>query len=152
MQVTRDNVLDALVPYFEKDPRYVLIVNDMGFGKFDKIRATFPDRVFNFGIMEQATTGIASGMAQAGLIPIIYSIAAFLVYRSLEQIRLDVVLMNQNVKMIGNGSGDYFAFLDEIHHVRDHDSRILEVIDCPVYTGGQFDEWIGSPKGGYIIC
>jgi len=152
MEVTRDNVLDALVPYFQNDPRYVLIVNDMGFGKLDSIRATFPSRVFNFGIMEQATTGIAAGMAATGLIPIIYSIAAFLVYRSLEQIRLDVVLMNRNVKMIGNGSGDYFKFLDEIHHMRDHDRRILEVIELPVYDGNQFEEWIESPRGGYLIC
>jgi len=152
MQVTRDTVLDALIPYFQADERYVLIVNDMGFGKMDKIRARFPKRVFNFGIMEQATTGIAAGMAATGLIPIIYSIAAFLVYRSLEQIKMDVVLLDRNVKMIGNGSGDYFAFLDEIHHMRDHDRRILEVVGLPVYTGDQFEEWIESPKGGYLIC
>ena len=152
MNITRDTVLDALIPYFQADERYVLIVNDMGFGKMDKIRARFPDRVFNFGIMEQATTGIAAGMAATGLIPIIYSIAAFLVYRSLEQIKMDVMLLNRNVKMIGNGSGDYFAFLDPIHHMRDHDRKILEVIGCPVYEGSEFEKWIGSTKGGYIRC
>jgi len=152
MKIDRNNVLDALIPYFEKDPRYVLLVNDMGFGKMDTIRATYPKRVFNTGIMEQATVGIASGMAQSGLIPVIYSIAAFLVYRALEQIRMDVVLLDRNVKMIGNGSGDYFAFLDEIHHVRDHDRRILGVIELPVYDGNQFEDWINSPKGGYLIC
>ena len=152
MQVTRDTALDALIPYFDKDPRYILIVNDMGFGKMDKIRSLFPKRVFNFGIMEQATTGIAAGMAATGLIPIIYSIAAFLVYRSLEQIKMDVVLLGRNVKMIGNVSGDYFEFLDEIHHMRHDDRKILEVVGLPVYEGGQFEEWINSPKGGYIRC
>ncbi len=152
MQVTRDTVLDALIPYFQADERYVLIVNDMGFGKMDKIRARFPKRVYNFGIMVQATTGIAAGMAATGLIPIIYSIAAFLVYRSLEQIKMDVVLMGRNVKMIGNGSGDYFKFLDEIHHMRHDDRKILEVVGLPVYEGKDFRAWIESDKGGYIRC
>ena len=150
--VTRDTVLDELVPYFQKDWRHFLLINDSGFGKTERMKALFPPRVFNCGIMEQATVGIASGMAKSGLIPVIYSIAAFLVYRALEQIRMDVVLLDRNVKLIGNGSGDYFKFLDSIHHMRDHDRRILDVVGLPVYTGDQFQEWIESPKGGYLIC
>jgi transketolase len=149
--VDRDSILKELAPYF-KDPRYYLLVADSGFGKMDDIKALYPPRVYNMGIMEQATVNIASGMAQSGLIPVIYSIAAFLVYRALDQIRTSVVLRNQNVKLIGNGSGDYFKFLDECHHCRDHDRRILEVIGLPVYESSQFKEWIESPKGGYIIC
>jgi transketolase len=150
--ITRDTVLNELVPYFRKDPRYYLLINDSGFGKTDEMKKLFPPRVFNLGIMEQATVGIASGMAESGLIPVIYSIAAFLVYRSLEQIRLDVVLRDQNVKLIGNGSGDYFKFLDDIHHMRDNDRRLLEVIECPVYEAKDFRKWLESPKGGYLIC
>ena len=116
------------------------------------MKKLFPPRVFNCGIMEQATVGIAAGMAKSGLIPVIYSIAAFLVYRALEQIRMDVVLLDRNVKLIGNGSGDYFRFLDDIHHMRDHDRRLLDVIGLPVYDGSQFKEWIESPKGGYLVC
>jgi transketolase len=152
MQVTRDNILDELVPYFRKDERHYLLINDSGFGKTEKMKELFPPRVFNLGIMEQATVGIASGMAAVGLIPIIYSIAAFLVYRSLEQIRLDIVMRKQNVKLIGNGSGDYFKFLDECHWCKDHDVKLMNIIEMPVYTGDQFHDWIASPKGGYIIC
>ena len=97
MRVDRNTILTALVPYFEKDPRYYLLINDSGFGKTDEIQKLFPPRVFNLGIMEQATVGIASGMAQSGLIPVIYSIAAFLVFRAYEQIRVDVVMRKQNV-------------------------------------------------------
>ena len=150
--VTRNSVLDELVPYFKNDPRYYLLINDSGFGKTERMKELFPPRVFNLGIMEQATVGIASGMAQVGLIPVIYSIAAFLVYRSLEQIRMDIVLRKMNVKLIGNGSGDYFRFLDDIHHMRNFDRRILEDVELPVYSGDQFEEWIKSPQGGYLVC
>lgn len=149
--VTRDNVLKELAPYF-KDKRYYLLISDSGFGKMDDIKALYSSHVYNMGIMEQATVNIASGMAQSGLIPVIYSIAAFLVYRALDQIRTSIVLRNQNVKLIGNGSGDYFKFLDECHHCREDDRKILEIIGLPVYRGDQFKEWIESPKAGYIIC
>jgi transketolase len=150
--INRDTVLQALSPYFNNDSRYYLLINDSGFGKMEGIKTLFPPRVFNFGIMEQATVGIAAGMAQSGLIPVVYSIASFLVYRALDQIYNAVVLQKNNVKLIGNGSGDYFKFLDESHWMRDRDKRILEVIGLPVYQPEQFKEWIESPKGGYLIC
>jgi transketolase len=150
--ITRDNVLTELVPHFKKDNRFYLLISDSGFGKTEEIKKLFPPRVFNLGIMEQATVGIASGMAQSGLIPVIYSIAAFLVYRSLEQIRVDIVMRNQNVKLIGNGSGDYFKFLDDCHWMKDDDRKLMDIIGMPAYDGSQFKEWIESEKAGYLIC
>jgi transketolase C-terminal domain/subunit len=47
--------------------------------------------------MEQGTVGTAAGMS--GLIPIVYSIVNFLVFRVLEQIRNVVVLQNLNALM-----------------------------------------------------
>ena len=149
MSVNRDNILDSLIPYFE-DKRYILLIGDMGFGKSDKITAMYPDRVINCGIMEQATVGIASGMAQAGLIPIIYSISAFIVLRALEQIRNDIVLRDRNVKIIGNGCGDYFKDLGSCHWIKDDDISLMQIINMPVYEGSRFEEWINSKKGGYI--
>ena len=149
MSVNRDNILDNLIPYFE-DKRYLLLITDMGFSKSDKITAMYPDRVINCGIMEQATVGIASGMAQAGLIPIIYSISAFIVLRALEQIRNDIVLRDRNVKIIGNGCGDYFKGLGSCHWIKDDDISLMQIINMPVYEGSRFEEWINSKKGGYI--
>lgn len=150
--IDRNTILISLAPYFKEDPRYYLLINDSGFGKHEEIKRMFPPRVFNCGIMEQATVGIASGMAQSGLIPIIYSIASFLVYRSLEQIRIDIVLRKQNVKLIGNGSGDYFKFLDECHWTRDHDVKLMNLIGMPVYKAEDFKSWIESKESGYLIC
>lgn len=150
--IDRNTVLIELAPYFKKDNRYQLLINDSGFGKHEEIKRMFPPRVFNCGIMEQATVGIASGMAQSGLIPVIYSIAAFLAYRSLEQIRVDIVMRKQNVKLIGNGSGDYFKFLDQCHWMKDDDRKLMDIIGMPVYEGSQFNEWMESDKGGYIVC
>lgn len=149
--VDRNNVIDSLLPYFN-DPRYYLLVCDMGFGKLDKLQAKFPKRVINCGIMEQATVGIASGMAEDGLIPIVYSIAAFLVYRALEQIRNDIVIRNQNVKLIGNGSGDFFKDLGKCHCCGQEDLALMGMIGLQCYGENEFNEWINSSEAGYFRC
>ena len=151
MEINRKTILNELIPYF-KDPRYYLLLSDVGYRAIDKIKAAYPDRVVNCGIAEQATVSIASGMAKSGLIPIINSIASFLVFRALEQIRVDIVLQKTNVKLIGSGSSDYFQFLDECHWCKDYDIKLMGVIGLPVYSTDQFKEWIESPIGGYIRC
>ena len=42
--------------------KIVLILGDLGYGHFDKIREEFPDRVFNPGAAEQLMLGMACGM------------------------------------------------------------------------------------------
>ena len=67
--------------------KVVLILGDLGYGHFDKIREEFPDRVFNPGAAEQLVLGMACGMAMEGLIPVCYSMTPFLLYRPFEVIR-----------------------------------------------------------------
>jgi len=64
-----------------------------------------PDRVFNFGVAEQVTVGVAAGFAISGKIPIVHVYTPFLAMRSLEQVRSDICYPNLNVKFIGIVSG-----------------------------------------------
>ena len=107
----RKVIIDKIIPYAKKDKRIVLLVGDMGFGVTDNFKTKFPKRIFNMGVMEQGTVGIAAGMAMTGLIPIVYSIVNFLAFRSIEQIRNDVIMQELNVKFIATGVNDYFSFL-----------------------------------------
>ncbi len=84
----RGTIIEALMPFARKDERIYLLVCDMGFGVTDVFRDEFPERMINVGMMEQGTVGIAAGMAMTGLIPIVYSIVNFIVYRALEQIAM----------------------------------------------------------------
>lgn len=154
----RKEVVDLLLPYFRKDQRYYLLVCDMGFGAIDKLKSEFPERIINCGIMEQGTVGIAAGMSMSGLIPIVYSIVNFLVYRSLEQIRNDVVLQKLNVKFIATGVNDYFKFLGPSHCCASDDTALMKLIKMKVYDpyaskkyfSGLVKEWINSPDAGYM--
>ena len=155
----RGDIVNSIIPYVEKDDRIVLLVCDMGFGVTDKFRDQFPDRFYNMGIMEQGTVGIAAGMAMTGLIPIVYSIVNFLVFRAIEQIRNDVVMQDLNVKFIATGVNNYFKFLGDSHCCGEDDKKLMDLIQMRVFDPYQkpqadfdqlIEEWICDPKAGYI--
>lgn len=155
----RRDIVDAIIPYAREDKRIILLVCDMGFGVTDNFKEKFPDRIFNMGIMEQGTVGIAAGMAMTGFIPVIYSIVNFLAYRALEQIRNDVVLQDLNVKFIATGVNDYFKFLGPSHCCGEDDKKIMQLVNMRVFDpyeqeGIDFNkivgEWITDIKAGYI--
>lgn len=155
----RKDIVNKIIPYAKQDKRIVLLVCDMGFGVTDGFKKEFPDRIFNMGIMEQGTVGIAAGMAMAGLKPVVYSIVNFLVYRAFEQIRNDVVLQNLNVKFIATGANNYFKFLGPSHCCNEDDKKIMQMINMKVYDpyeaedtdfDGMIKEWITDTRAGYI--
>ena len=132
---------------------------DMGFGVVDEFKKEFPGRLFNMGIMEQGTVGIAAGMAMTGLVPIVYSIVNFLAFRALEQVRNDVVKQDLNVKFISTGVNNYFSFLGFSHCCGEDDKKIMKLIHMKVFDPYAHDridfdrmvnEWITDTKTGYI--
>lgn len=155
----RSAIIDKIIPFARQDKRIVLLVGDMGFGVIDEFKKEFPNRIFNMGVMEQGTVGIAAGMAMTGLLPIVYSIVNFLAFRAVEQIRNDVVMQNLNVKFIATGVNNYFSFLGFSHCCGDDDKKIMRLINMNVFDPYEeeninFDkmvkEWITDTKAGYI--
>lgn len=159
MENYRKDIVNRILPFARKDKRIVLLICDMGFGVADKFQEEFPDRIFNMGMMEQGTVGIAAGMAMTGLLPVVYSIVNFLVFRSIEQIRNDVVIQDLNVKFIATGVNNYFKFLGPSHCCGEDDKKIMQLINMRVFDPYEtenvdFDnmvrEWITDAKSGYI--
>lgn len=157
--IYRRQIVDSILPYARADERIVLLVCDMGFGVTDSFKRSFPDRIFNIGIIEQGIVGVAAGMATTGLIPVVYSIVNFLAFRALEQIRNDVVMQDLNVKFIATGVNNYFDFLGYSHCCGQDDKKIMELIKLKVYdpyekTDVDFDrmvkDWITDNNAGYI--
>lgn len=155
----RKEIVDKILPYAKEDRRIVLLVCDMGFGVCDQFKQELPNNIYNVGIMEQGTVGIAAGMAMSGMIPIVYSIVNFLAFRAIEQIRNNVILQDLNVKFISTGVNDYFKFLGPSHCCGEDDKKIMDIVGMKVYDpyvsdNTDFDlmvkEWINSNDAGYI--
>lgn len=84
-----------------------------GFGDFIK---KYPERFYEFGIMEGSVMGVASGMATTGLLPIFCAPAPFVTGRAYEMMRIDVGYMQQNVKLIGRNAGFSYSDLGPTHY------------------------------------
>lgn len=90
------------------DPRIVLLTADLGFMALDPFSNAHPGRFFNVGVAEQNMMGVATGMAEAGFIPFVYSIVNFAAMRPFEFIRNGPVAHRLPVRIVSVGGGfDY---------------------------------------------
>ncbi len=94
----------------------VFITGDLGYNALENLVDKMGDRFINAGVAEQNMVGMAAGMASQGYRVICYSIAPFVVYRCLEQIRNDVCFHNMPVYIVGNGGGYGYGIMGSSHH------------------------------------
>lgn len=98
------------------NPNSYVLLGDISVGMFMDKDDNLPERVFNMGIAEQAMIGFGSGLSTAGGNVIIHTIAAFLVERAFEQIKLCCSYNNAKLTLISaNGPYDYDK-LGPTHH------------------------------------
>ena len=101
----RATFVRTLVELAEEDERIVLLTGDLGFTVVEPFAERFPDRFFNVGVAEQNMVGVATGLAEAGFVPFVYSIATFATLRPYEFIRNGPVLHRLPVRIVGVGGG-----------------------------------------------
>jgi len=94
----------------------VFVTGDLGYNALENLQQTLGDRFINAGVAEQNMVGMAAGMASQGFRVICYSIAPFVVYRCLEQIRNDICFHNLPVYLVGNGGGYGYGIMGSSHH------------------------------------
>lgn len=126
--VSKQEVMKEVYNYFKADEKMVLLAGDMGFAVLDSYFNNHENRAFNTGINEQATVGMASGMAMTGLKPIIYSQVPFITMRAFEQLRYDVNEHNLNIKIVGVGADNYFAPLGRSHCMDSDDVDLISIL------------------------
>ena len=128
MKDPRKTFGEALVEAGKKHSNIVALSADSssgsGLGPFHK---RFPERHFEFGIMEQGIMGYAAGLATTGKIPFFAAIAPFVTARPFEMFRNDLGYMRQNVKVVGRCAGLTYSDLGATHQSLD-DIAIIRTI------------------------
>lgn len=114
---SRQVFVDTLIELAEKDDKIILITCDVGFNYLEKFRNKFPKRFYNFGVTEQSTVIIATGLALQGFKPYVYSMINFVLFRPAEMVRNAVVNHGANVKLIGVKGSKAYAFLGFSHNL-----------------------------------
>ena len=122
----RSTFIRTLVELAEDDSRLMLLTGDLGFTVVEPFAERFPDRFINAGVAEQNMVGVATGLAEAGFVPFVYSIATFATLRPYEFIRNGPVHHRLPVRIVGVGGGLDYGPNGATHHALE-DLAIMRV-------------------------
>lgn len=139
----------ALYELMQTDSRVMSLLSDSGTDYDVMVAEEFPEQCYNFGISEQNKVGIAAGMALCGKIPFVYTSGAFLAYRSYEFIRNDVCYQNQNVKIVGMGSGTSWRTLGPSHHTTEDIAALRAIPNLTILSPSTPTEAAECVKAAY---
>lgn len=123
----------------EKDKKLVVLIGDISHFLLKDFQKKFPDRFYNMGIAEQSMIGVAAGLSLGGYVPVVHSIAPFVVERCYEQIKVDLCYQDLGVSIISVGSAFDYASLGCTHHC-------YEDIGCLRLLPNMQIIYPGSPK------
>ncbi len=98
------------------DKRLVTILGDIGVFGFRNVFSKYPERTYNIGICEQAVTSLAAGLSKVDLIPVVHSIAPFVVERCFEQLKDDFGYQKLRGNFVSVGASYDYAGLGCTHH------------------------------------
>lgn len=100
----------------EIDDNIVILSADLSFySGLERFSGKYPDRLYNLGIAEQNTVGVAAGMAKEGLNVFAANYATFVTTRGCDQVRVNLGYMNFNIKLVGCTAGLSIGILGPTH-------------------------------------
>jgi transketolase len=124
-----------------KNEDLCLLLGDIGVFGFRKCFEDYPERTYNIGILEQATIGLAAGMSKANLIPVVHTIAPFIVERALEQLKDDFGYQNLNGNFISIGNSYDYAGLGCTHHCPSDVATLSAIPNMQIISPGNSKEF-----------
>ena len=104
---------ELLIEYASRDSRVCYVGVDTMDVEFQK---QFPDRAFDVGIAEQNQLGVATGLANAGMIPIVQAWSPFTPLRNFDQLRTSLARHHSNVKIVTTALGLVNCSHGATHH------------------------------------
>lgn len=116
MKKMRQEFADTMLEVGVQNSRLVVMVGDISHGILQGFAKACPTRYFNVGICEPTIVNMAAGVAKSGLIPVVHTIAPFIIERAYEQIKLDFGYQQLGINLISVGSAFDYAQLGCSHH------------------------------------
>ena len=125
-----------LIKYTKKNRNVYLITSDLGYRAFEEFAKLFPKKFINVGVSENNMIGIAAGMAVNGKKVFVYSILPFVVFRSLEQIRNNILHNDLDVNIIGAGGGFSYNVQGISHNTSEDISVLRSLPNLSIHNPG----------------
>jgi transketolase len=112
----REQFVKTVEALLATDQRLLVLLGDIGVRGFRNAFKLFPGRIYNIGIIEQSTVSLASGLSMEGFIPLVHTIAPFLVKRVTEQLKNDFCYQGLGGNFVSVGASYDYAALGRTHH------------------------------------
>ena len=116
MKNIRQEFADTMLEVGKKNPNLIVMVSDISHGVLKPFAKSCPNQYYNIGICEQSIVNMASGLSKLNFIPVVHTIAPFIVERSYEQIKLDFGYQKLGVNIITVGGSFDYSKLGCSHH------------------------------------
>ncbi|RJQ11489.1 MAG: hypothetical protein C4558_03140 [Dehalococcoidia bacterium] len=115
----REQFAETMRAVGREDPRLVVLVGDISHGILSGFREAFPERYYNVGILEPTMISAAAGLARVGWVPVVHTIAPFIVERGFEQIKIDFAYHRLGGNFVTVGGAFDYSNLGVTHHCYD---------------------------------
>lgn len=112
---TRDIYRRTLLELAQEREEIFCLDSDMG-GLEETFAVQVPEQYVDLGIAEANLMTVAAGLAAAGKVPFVNTMAGFASCRACEQVKVDIAYNNLPVKIVGTHSGVSAGHLGPTHH------------------------------------
>jgi len=137
----RGQLVKTVSEIVKNDEHSVLLLGDIGVYGFRELLKNYPNRAYNIGILEQSTISLSAGLSICGLVPIVHTIAPFIVERSFEQIKVDLCYQGLGANLISVGSSYDYASLGPTHHCPGDVGILSNIPEIEIIVPGHSDEF-----------
>lgn len=137
----RKQFVDTTTKLMESDKKIVTLLGDIGVFGFRHLMQKYPERVYNIGILEQATISMASGMALCGIIPFVHTISPFIVERAYEQLKLNFGYQECGGNFIGVGGSYDYSKLGSTHSCPADVGALRQIPNMEIVLPGTDEEF-----------
>lgn len=137
----RSQLVKTVSEIIDQDTSSVLLLGDIGVYAFKETINQYPSRAYNIGILEQSTISLASGLSMCGLVPIVHTIAPFIVERAFEQIKVDLCYQELGANLISVGGSYDYAGLGPTHHCPGDIGLLNQIPEIEIIIPGHPDEF-----------
>lgn len=133
----------------QENPRLVVLLGDIGVFGFRNAFTKFPNRIYNIGILEQSTIGMAAGLAMQNFIPVVHTIAPFIAERSFEQLKDDFGYQKLGGNFVSVGASYDYASLGCTHHCPGDVGILKQIPNMEIVLPGTASEFDTLLREGY---
>ena len=137
----RQQFADTMLAVGQEDERLVVMVGDISHFVLQPFAQACPGRYYNVGICEPTIVSMAAGLSKVGLVPVVHTIAPFIVERAFEQIKLDFGYHRLGGNLVTVGGAFDYSNLGSTHHCYGDWALVKTVEGSEIVFPGSADEF-----------